>query len=414
MDFAMPYTEEQEQFRQEVRAWFEENIPEEMRDPVDIQGFTTEMYEFWREKRKELARKGWLYPTFPKEYGGRGMTADHNTVIQEEFMRARVEHMASSAFSNAWALDALLVWATEEQKQKFLVPLLTAERTAWYKFTEPQSGADAAGIQTRAVRDGDDWLITGQNVFIGGANGPARPDWLFGPAITDPDAPRHRNMGMFMVPYPSPGLDIQAMNLLNSDHQHFIFLDNVRVPGDHLIGGDHQGWQVGATSRENEHGGRGRAFPRDEVVENLVAYARETKDNGGILGNDPMAQQLTMQNYLEAHVQALLLKRTYWMYHQRLEVVYQGNLANVHGRESSLRNAMRVRDVMKLYSLLGTKDPRAPHSGAQEVNQRSKAGQNHAGGSTNIMKVVLARRIGISRTKERPAPTPATATSFSS
>ena len=406
MDFSLPYTEEQEQFRQEVRAWLEENIPEERKDPIDPRNRTSEDYQWWLEKRKEIAKKGWLYPTFPAEYGGGGLSGDHETIIEEEFARARVTRMI---FTPNFVFPALLVWGTEEQKQRFLRPLMTGEKTCWYKMTEPQSGADLANIQTRAVRDGDDWVITGQNVFISGGTGPDRPDYLYGPAVTDPDAPRHRNMGIFMIPVPSPGLEIREMNLLVGDEQHFLFLDNVRVPGDHLIGGEHQGWQVGSTSRENEHGGRGRAFPRDEVVENLVVYARDTKQNEGNLGKDQVVQQETMDAYLDAHVQGLLLKRTYGMYQNREEIVYEGNLANVHGRESSLRVASRVRDVMRMSSLLDTKEPGVPHGGAQEANQRQKAGQNHGGGSTNIIKVILARRIGISRTKERPATTPATA-----
>ena len=411
MDFAMPYTEEQEQFRQEVRAWLEENIPQEMKDPIDPRDRTSKDYQWWLEKRKEIAKKGWLYPTFPTEYGGGGLSGDHETIIEEEFTRARVTRIG---FVPNFIFPGLLVWASEEQKQKFLVPLLTAEKTCWYKFTEPQSGADLANIQTRAVRDGDDWVITGQNVFISGGTGPDRPNLLYGPAITDPDAPRHRNMGMFVIPYPSPGLEIREQNLLVGDEQHFIFLDNVRVPGDHLIGGEHQGWQVGSTSRENEHGGRGRALPRDEMVDDLVAYVRETKHNGGNLGGDPVVQQATMQAYVEAHVDSLFAKRTYWMYTSRAEIVYEGNVANVHNREYGLRNAIRVRDVMGMNAFLGTKEPGAPHGGASEIAQRTAAGQRHAGGSTNIIKVILARRIGISRTKERPAPTPATATSYGS
>ena len=110
----------------------------------------------------------------------------------------------------------------------------------------------------------------------------------------------------------------------------------------------------------------------------------------------------------------LLGKRTYWMYQSRMEMSHQGNVANVHNRQHDLRNAIRVRDVMGMYALLDTKEPGAPHGGAQEVNQRAMAGQRHAGGSTNIAKVILARRIGISRTRERAAPTPSTATSYGS
>ncbi|MSQ41265.1 MAG: hypothetical protein EXR55_06400 [Dehalococcoidia bacterium] len=408
MDFAIADrdTAELDRFRHEFRAWLEKNVPADRKQPVDSQELDSDDYKWFLGFRKELAKHGWLYPTYPKEYGGGGLSANHESVIEEELTRSNVIRMGVTP---NFVFPGLLVWGTEEQRQRFLRPLLTGEKSCWYKMTEPQSGADLAGIQTRAVRDGDDWLITGQNVFITGGTGPDRPDWLYGLAITDPNAPRHRNMGLFMIPVPSAGLEIRQQNLIGGDDQHFLFLDNVRVPGDHLIGGDHQGWQVGATSRENEHGGTGRAFPRDEVMEDLVEYARTTKHDGTTLGKDPVVQQATMDAYMDAHVQALLLKRTYWMYHNRKEVQYEGNVGNVHGRESSLRQTVRVREVMKMYSLLGTKEPGVPHGGAQEVSQRSRAGQNHAGGSTNIMKVVLARRIGISRTQERAPVTPATA-----
>lgn len=413
MDFALPYTEEQERFRQEVRSWLEENISVEMREPVDPRDFTEEQYVFWREQQKNLASKGWLYPTMPAEYGGGGLTGDHETIIQEEFLRIGGVPSPSSLI----ILSTLLVWATEEQKQKFLVPMLTAEKTSWQKFTEPQSGADLANYQSRAVRDGDDWVLSGQNVFVSGRPRPqwsVAVDYLWGPMVTDPDAPRHRNLGYFMIPNPSTGLEIREQNLLNGHEQHFIFLDNVRVPGDHLIGGDHQGWQVASTTLEQEHGGRGQAFPRDEVVDNLINYSHDTEQNGMHLSDDPLVQQTTMEAYIDVQRNSLLAKRTYWMYQSHMEIAYEGNLANVHGRESSLRNAERVREVMGMYSLLGTHEPGVPYNGAQEVDQRTRAGQNHAGGSSNIARVVLARRIGISRTKERPAPTPSTATSYGS
>ena len=287
MDWALPYTPEQEEFRKEVRTWLGENIPEEMKDPVDARDFSKEHYLFWREKHRDMAAKGWLYPTFPKAYGGGGLSGDHETILDEEFSNARVVR----AMNNQTGFPALLVWTTDEQKEKFLAPILRGEKIMWQKYTEPRSGADLASYTSRAVRDGDDWLLTGQNVFISGKPRPEwdaeGPDYLFGPMVTDDDAPRHRNMGYFMIPMPSEGLEVREMELLVGHDQHAIFMDNVRVPGDHLIGGDHQGWQVANTGLEQEHGGRGRAFPRDEVVDNLVAYTRETERDGCVSGQRP-------------------------------------------------------------------------------------------------------------------------------
>jgi alkylation response protein AidB-like acyl-CoA dehydrogenase len=299
------------------------------------------------------------------------------------------------------------VWGTEEQKQKFLRPFLTGEKITWQKLTEPQSGADLANVQSRAVRDGDDWILNGQNVFIGDTYG---PDYITGPMMTDPDAPRHRNLGYFVIPVPSPGLTMRHMDVITAGvggKKNAIFLENVRVPGDHLIGGDHQGWQVMSTHLEREHGGGGRAFPRDEQMEFLLDYAKETKRDDSSLGSDPVVQQEVMDVYIRSQVHSLMLKRTYWMYQNRSQIQSEGNTANVHGRLS--KDYIKVREVMGMYSLLGTKDPRAPHGGFQEVRQRAEAGQHHGGGSTNIAKVILARRIGVSRTQERAAPTPSTA-----
>jgi alkylation response protein AidB-like acyl-CoA dehydrogenase len=414
MDFAITYTKEQEQFRQEIRDWITENVPEDMKEPIDGREFTEEQYRFWREKHKDLAARGWLYPTQPKEYGGGGLSGDHETIILEEFHRARVVR----SFSGALVIPPLMVWGTEEQKQKFLVPFLKADKATWQRLTEPQSGADLANVQAKAVRDGDDWLLSGQNVFISGRPRPewtpGGPDFLHGMAVTDTDAPRHRNLGFFLVPVPSPGLEIKEMNLLPGHDQHVVFMDNVRVPGDHLIGGDHQGWQVFQTLGEVEHGGGGSTFPRDEAVDNLIAYTKETKQNGSSVGSDPVAQQVTMNAYIDAHVDGLFARHTYWMYENRMDIVFEGNVANVHNRDYECRNAIRVRDVMGMYSLLDGQDPGAPHRGAQEVYQRDKAGQRHAGGSTNIARVILARRIGISRTQERPAPTPSSTAASSS
>jgi len=401
MDFSLPYTPEQEEFRKEVRDWLEANVPEEMKEPVDQNHFTAEMYWWWREKHKEMATKGWLEPTYPKEYGGGGLTGDHETIIDEEFNRFG----AVRRFSSTQVFPTLLVWGTEEQKQKYLRPLLTGEKVTWQKLTEPHSGADVAAYESTAVRDGDDWVLNGSNMYIGGHED---AEMMVGPMLTDPDAPRHRNLGYFVIEAPAEGLSINEMSLLGGGRKRAIFMDNVRISGDHLIGGDHQGWQVLGTHLEFEHGGGGRAFPRDEALDDLMSFVNTQKLNGNSVVKDPVTAQKAMDAYIESHVQGILAKRTHWMYQEKVEIRYEGNLANVHSRESGLRNALRVRELMGPFAFLSTEDPVAPGRGAQEVRQRAAAGQRHPGGTTNIAKVVLARRIGISRTQERPAPTPST------
>ena len=385
MDFTYRYTEEQERFRQEVRAWLQENIPDGMTEPVDPDDLTDEQYAFARELDKKLAAKGWLFPSMSKEYGGGGMSVENDAIIQEEFERKGMVSPVSGI------PGALMVWATEEQKQEFLRPILMGEKTALTLLTEPRGGADLASLETQAVRDGDDWLITGVKCFITHRR---EPDMMFGPAVTDPDAPRHRNLGYFVIPVPAPGLVLQNMKLVNGKDQHFIFMDNVRVPGQNLLGGDHQGWQVTQTAL----GGRGLGAPflSDPVFdwggpkfpwENLVSYVQDTQRQGESLGKDPIMEQLTLDCYLDTHIHTMLSKRNAWMYQSRMELSYQGPEADVHKRNFCLRNPTRIRDIMGMYSFLNGRDPRAPFGGLADVSARNSFMSQHGAGSLNISKV---------------------------
>jgi alkylation response protein AidB-like acyl-CoA dehydrogenase len=385
-----------------VRSWLEKNIPENMKAPADRLDLSEEHYIFWRGMHKILAEKGWLFPTYPKEYGGGGLTGEHETIISEEFERAKVV----PSFSNRYVFPTLLVWGTEEQKRKLLVPLLKAETIAFQNFTEPNAGSDLASLESRAVRDGDDWIISGQKTYI---SGHGDVDYLFGPIMTDSDAPRHRNLGYFFIPCPSPGLELKRLNLLTGHDQSFIFMDNVRVPGDHLVGDDHQGWQVTQTTLEIEHGGRGMAFTPDEALENLLKYGRETSRQGDALEKDPLVQQAAMEAYIDSHVSTLFAQRNYWMYQSREEMTYHGPQNSMFIKTFRMRNADRARDIMGMYSLLGVREPRAPFKGQPEVYQRSSLTGAHPGGTIEIQKVIMARRLGISRTRERAAATPSTA-----
>ena len=402
MDFSYKYTEEQDDFRKEVRSWIDENIPDEMMAPADRMELTEKQYAFWRDMHKTLAQKGWLYPTYPKEYGGGGLTGQHETVLQEEFRRARVV----PGFTNGLVFPTLLVWGDDHQKEMFLKPLLSAEKIAFQNFSEPNAGSDLASLTSKAVRDGDDFLITGQKIWISGIG---EPDYLFGPMVTDPDAPRHRNLGYFMVPFPAEGLTMDRMDLLSGNDQSVFFFDNVRVPGDHLIGGDHQGWQVTQTTLEVEHGGRGQAIPRDEAMDNLLEFVRNTEREGEPLGDDPLIQQSTMSAYIDSHIHGLFSLRNYAMYHARQEMSYQGSQSSMFGKVYRIDNADRARDIMGMYSLCGISEPRAPFGGQPEVYQRSSLVGAHPAGTIEIQKVIIARRIGISRTRERAAATPSTA-----
>src|SRR5262249_50145731 len=148
------------------------------------------------------------------------------------------------------AVAPLFIYGTEEQKQRFLKPLLMGEVIVWQLWTEPDSGVDLASIKMRATPAGDDFVFNGVKNYISGIY---EPDWLNTLVVTDPDAPRHANLGQFYVPANLPGISWEYQDLIVKGGQHFVFFNDVRVPREYLIGGETQGWRVTQSSLELEH-----------------------------------------------------------------------------------------------------------------------------------------------------------------
>jgi len=413
MDFEYRYSSEQEVFRTEVRDWLNENVPEGITNPLDNAHTDRETFLWIKDFRKQLGAKGWLYPTWPTEYGGGGLTGDHDIIIKEELEKADVPGTDASALFPA----AAAVWGTEDQKQQFLRPTLQGEIALWQLFTEPGAGSDLASLRTRATKDGDDWLINGEKVFNGSKfgyklgdddNGDVHEEFdeMFTLAITDPDAPRHRNMGYFIIPGDAPGVTTQTMDLLSGQGKQQIYLDNVRVGNDRLFGGETQGWQVAQTTLELEHGGGGQLVPRNHAVEQMLQLARDTG-----AGQHPHLVHTLMDAYIDNQILRLIGLRNYWMYEAKQEMSYHGSQNSLWRKESALRTADAIREVLGLTPLLNQDDPKAPFGGALETHQRESLVGAHPGGTIEVQKVIIARRIGVSRTRERAAPTPSTAKS---
>lgn len=406
MDFEYRYTAEQEQFRQEVRDWLAKNVPANIKAPVDPEVISDELFEFATELRHKLGDQGWLYPVYPKEYGGGGLPAECEVILEEELQNRKIP----TVYSNNLVVPAILVWGTEEQKRRWLPGLLKGRTIAFQNFTEAQSGSDLATIKSTAVRDGDDWIINGEKAFISGG-GPATCDILFGPFMTDSGAPRHKNLGYFIIEAETPGVTLTPMELLNGRNQNIVTMDNVRVPGDYLLGGDHEGWQVTQTTLEEEHGGRGAAYVKEEAVDELIEFVNSSKLNGGVLADDPFVAQQTVESVIEARIGHLLNARNFSMYHNKEEMTYHGSQSSLFKKEYKIRNSDRIREAMGPFCLLGIEEPLAPFQGEAEVLQRSALWRAHPGGTPEVQRVIIARRLGISKTKEKAARTPATATS---
>ena len=408
MDFELQYTKEQEDFRKEVRSWVEVNAkypPELGGIPLEAGAMSWEMFQWARNFQRQLGAKGWLFPNFPKEYGGGGLSADQGIIIHEEL--DRVEFPVAYYNIGSLAMSAIYVHGTEEQKQRFSAPIAKGELACWQAFTEPEGGSDLASLKTRAVKDGDDFIITGQKMWIGDQ---FEPDMLWTPVVTDADAPRHQNLGAFLIPANLPGISIADLNLIVDHRKRLISFDGVRVPREYLIGGETSGWRVISTSLELEHGAGGVASSEDKMLDNILQYCRESIRGGQPLSKDPFVQQAMVDNYIESNIQRLIGLRNYWMFNSGRQATFHGSQSSFLRKHYGALGAKRVLEVLGPYGLAND-EKWGSLKGEVDVYLRDKLVALHPGGTYDVQKLIIARRLGISRTVERAAPTHADARS---
>ena len=400
MDFEPTYTPEQEEFRQEVRGWLAENVSPDIAHPPDSINITEEQYQLRRGLGRKLGEKGWLWATAPEEYGGGGLSLDHAVVIEEEVDSYGLTVPPYYDSGGRLGGASIMVWGTEEQKQTFLPPIFRGEVRTWQLLTEPEAGSDLANAKMSAERDGDDYVINGQKIYVGSSLG---CDYMWTITCTDNEAPRHQNLGWFMIPATLPGITIQPMELLisggesgaGSGVKNTVFFDNVRVPAFNLIGGENEGWKVATTHLELEHGTGGR-IARNWLVDHLFEYCRENQRNGQPLTKDPDVRDKLIDIYVEAEIARLFNLRNYWMRHSKAEITYEGPQASYWRKMSGLRMAQSILDILGPSAL--TYDPQwGAADGHMEAHQRSAIVAIHPGGTADIQKLIMARRIGIGR-----------------
>ncbi|MFQ6029707.1 MAG: acyl-CoA dehydrogenase family protein [Dehalococcoidia bacterium] len=400
MDFEPTYTTEQEDFRQEVRGWLRDNVPTGIEHPADSADLTFEQYQLRRDLGRKLGSKGWLWPTAPKEYGGGGLSVDHAVVLEEEIDAYGLPLPPYYDSGGRLGGNSILVWGTEEQKLSFLPQIFRGKVRTWQLLSEPEAGSDLANVKSLARREGDEYVINGQKVFVGSGHG---CDYMWTITCTDQEAPRHQNLGWFMIPSDLPGITVLPMDLLSSAGEsgagsgikNTVYFDNVRVPAFNLVGGENEGWKVANTHLELEHGTGGR-IGKNWLVDRLFEHCRNTRRRGQPLTRDPEVRDRLIDVYIDAEIGRLFQLRNYWMRHSGTSFSYEGPQASYFRKMSGMRMATAVLDILGPAAL--TSDPAwGAGDGHIEAHQRGALIALHPGGTTDIQKVIMARRIGIGR-----------------
>ncbi len=268
-------TAEQARFRDEVRAWLMTNLPWDYGHglPPRFDDLAEEV-RFLRRWQAALAEGGWVGVAWPAEYGGRGAGPAEHFIVQEELARARAPEMVGRIGLNL-AAPTLLVHGTEAQRARWLSRIRTAEDLWCQLFSEPEAGSDLASLRTRATRTDGGWLVNGQKVWTSYAQ---FADWGVCLARTDPEAPKHKGISYLVVDMHHPGVEVRPLVQLTGEAEfNEVFLTDVFVPDDQLIGPEHEGWRVANSTLSHERGTNPRQLViHMQLLEELLSLAEKS------------------------------------------------------------------------------------------------------------------------------------------
>ncbi|MGI8549776.1 MAG: acyl-CoA dehydrogenase family protein [Dehalococcoidia bacterium] len=388
MEFRL--TAEDEQFRTEVRQFLKQNWSG---DDAGFEASSQEVHQAQQRFQRKLAERGWLTLAWPKEYGGKAASHIRQLVFQEEV--GRVGAPASSGGINLVG-PCLMVHGTEEQKRRFLPPIAHGESYWCQGFSEPGSGSDLASLQTRAVRDGDDFVLNGQKIWTSGAQ---YADWIHVLARTDPDAPKHRGITYFMAEMNTPGISFRPITQINGRSGfNETFFEDVRVPANQVIGEINRGWYAATTTLDFERSGIGFVVGGERTVDRLLEFVRETRSEGNTLADKPGVRNKLAELQIEAEVGHWLAYRVAWMQGRGLIPNYESSMSKVYGTEFNQRVAATGINLLGMYGGLRSESKWALLQGQLEDMYLSTVSFTIAAGTSEIQRNIIATRgLGLPR-----------------
>ena len=293
------YTPEQVAFRDEVRAWLADNVPAQPLPP----NTTPDGFAAHRAWEKRLYDAGYAAIHWPKQYGGRDADLLTVAVFQEEYVRAGAPNRLN-ALGLGLAGPTLMVFGTDEQKQRWLPGILSCEDIWCQGFSEPDAGSDLAALRTSAVREGDEYVVNGQKIWTSlGRFG----DWIFTLVRTDTEAPKHKGISFLMIDMHSPGIEVRPIVQINGDAGFAeVFFTDVRVPVANLVGEENDGWRVAMTTLGFERGtGLGSHVRFSKDLQALVALVKAAGAQ-----DDPLVRDHVAKLYVDTEVYRHNMYRT--------------------------------------------------------------------------------------------------------
>ena len=385
------FSDEDEAFRREVVDFIEAELPWDWRN-YEIDSEEPAGLELVQQFKKKLADKGWLTRAWPKEYGG--SEASH---MQQLIFGVEMAYRGIPVDDGGVSMvgPVIMMSGTEEQKRFFLPGISRAEITWCQGYSEPDSGSDLASVQTRAVEDGDDFVVTGSKIWNGAHSGAG---WMFMLVRTDPDAPKHRGISFLVAEMDVPGVKIERIPCMWGDDRSLVTFDGARVPKSGLIGEKNMGWYVGATLLDLERSGAGYSARAARLMEDLIDFCKENRRDGRTLAEDPLLRFRLAQTAADIESARLIAYNVAWMQSNGLIPNKEASIAKLVGSEVLQRVYVLGMQVLGMYGQLDPESKWAPIRGRFEKGYMLVGANTVAAGTSEIQRNIIATRgLGLPR-----------------
>jgi alkylation response protein AidB-like acyl-CoA dehydrogenase len=390
MDFS--FTPEQEAFRAALRAWLAANVPPQTGLRHLQPQASTEDLAFLKQWQRQVHDGGWTGISWPKEYGGRGASLIERMIFDQEMAAA-----SAPSLLNVLGLEivgpTIIVHGTEEQKRTYLPHILSGDHIWSQGYSEPNSGSDLASLQTRALAQGDYFIVTGQKVWTSLA---FYADWCLLLVRTDPDAPKHLGLSCLLVDMKSPGVTIKPLRTLTGDSEfNEVFFEEVKVPKHHLLGELNQGWRVIVTSLMFERQGLGFyfTFAQKRHYDDLVATAHRTLRYGAAVSQDPLMRQKFAQAYIDTELLKLNNYRALTRLLRGIPPGPEGSVPKLQWAEANQRLQELAVDMQCAHAQLYQGEPSLADDAYWQYGFLRAKANSIEGGTSEIQRNIIAERV---------------------
>jgi alkylation response protein AidB-like acyl-CoA dehydrogenase len=374
-------------FRDELRAWLKVNLPPKFSNPTRTGESRGAYYQYLKDWQHKLFDGGYAGIAWPKEFGGRAATFIEQAIFQEELALADAPEIWGT-IGLSLVGPTIIAVGTEAQKTRYLRGMLSGDEIWCQGFSEPNAGSDLASLETKAVLDGDHFVVNGQKIWTSYAH---MANFCLLLARTDPAVPKHKGITCLLVDMKSPGISVRPLQMMSGDSGfNEMFFSNVRVPADRVLGKINDGWNVGITALSNERANLGIGlyvmFKRN--LDALVEQARKLRRHGKPVIDAPEIRQKLAQSAVELEVFRLNTTRALSNLAKRGAPGPEGSIQKLYWSELNQRNAQMAMEVLGPYAQLTDFD-----AGRWVYNYLRSRGNTIEAGTSEVQRNIIAQRV---------------------